>query len=70
MSLGASKSLLNEANRELFAKWEDARATWRDSKATDFEKDYLANLPQAVATATRIIEELDLVLSKIHADCD
>ena len=39
MSLGASKSLLNESNRELFARWEEARASWRDSKAADFYKE-------------------------------
>ena len=70
MSLGASKSLLNESTRELFARWEEARLSWRDAKAAEFQKDYLAGLPQSVATATRIIEELDLVLSKIHADCE
>lgn len=70
MSLGGSKSLLNESTRELFARWEDAKMSWRDTKAMEFEKEYLASLPQAVANATRIIEELDLVLSKIHADCE
>lgn len=70
MSLGASKSLLNEAAREMFARWDETKQSWRDGKAQDFEKDYLGPLPQALATATRVIEELDLVLSKIHADCD
>ncbi|HEY1123649.1 MAG TPA: hypothetical protein VGE67_18680 [Haloferula sp.] len=70
MSLGGSKSLLNEANRELFMRWEETRASWRDAKAIDFDKEYLAGLPQAVATATRVIEELDAVLTKLHADCD
>jgi hypothetical protein len=70
MSLGGSKSLLNESTRELFARWEDAKLSWRDNKSREFERDYLDALPQAVANATRIIEELDLVLSKIHADCD
>jgi hypothetical protein len=70
MSLGASKSLLNEANRELFQRWDELRGSWRDAKAADFEKEFLAGLPQAVATATRVIEELDAVLSKLHADCD
>jgi hypothetical protein len=70
MSLGGSKSLLNESTRELFARWDDAKLSWRDGKALEFERDYLASLPQAVANATRVIEELDLVLSKIHADCD
>ncbi len=70
MSLGSSKSLLNESTREVFARWEDAKQSWRDFKSLEFERDYLASLPQAVANATRIIEELDLVLSKIHADCD
>ncbi len=70
MSLGASKSLLQESQRELFARWEETRASWRDGKADDFEHEYLAGLPQALAGATRIIEELDLLLAQIHADCD
>ena len=70
MSLGASKSLLQESQRELFARWEEIRASWRDGKADDFEHEYLAGLPQALAGATRIIEELDQLLAQIHADCD
>lgn len=70
MSLGSSKARLSEANRELFAQWEEVRQSWRDSKAAEFDKEYLAGLPQAIANATRIIEEIDQVLSKIHADCD
>lgn len=70
MSLGASRSLLTEANRELFMRWEETRASWRDAKAAEFEKEFLAGLPQAVASAVRVIEELDAVLSKLHADCD
>ncbi|WP_265595020.1 hypothetical protein [Haloferula sp. BvORR071] len=54
----------------MFARWEELRQSWRDSKSAEFDKEYLAPLPQAVATATRVIEELDLVLSKIHTDCD
>jgi hypothetical protein len=70
MSMGSSKALLNEATRELFASWEETKLSWRDAKAAEFHKDYLAGIPQALATATRIIEDLDLVLSKIHADCE
>jgi len=70
VSLGASKALLNEATRELFSQWEETRLSWRDAKAAEFDKDYLSTIPGAVATATRIIEDLDLVLSKIHADCE
>jgi len=70
MSMGASKALLNEATRELFANWEETKLSWRDAKAAEFHKDYLAGIPQVLATATRIIEDLDLVLSKIHADCE
>ncbi len=70
MSLGSSKSLLADANRELFARWDETRQIWRDAKAAEFEKEFLAPLPQAVAAATRVIEELDRMLSKIHADCE
>ncbi len=68
--MSPGKSLLNEATRELFAAWEQAKLSWRDAKAAEFEKDYLAPLPQSVATATRIIEELDQLLARIHADCE
>ena len=36
----------------------------------DFEKAYLAELFDRVASTVRVIEELELLLHKVHADCD
>lgn len=70
MSFGASKSLLSESQRELFRRWEETRGSWRDAKAVAFQTEYLDDLPQSVATAVRVMEELEVLLSQLHADCD
>ena len=70
MSLSGSKGLLTDATRQLQTRWSDTRNAWRDHKATDFEDLYLTDLSTAVNTALRVIDELDHLLQKIHADCE
>lgn len=70
MSAGAAKGMLNEGTRELLARWERVRESWRDSKADDFGREYLAGLGDEVTRAVRVIDELERVLRKIHADCE
>jgi len=70
MSLSASKGLLTDATRQLQARWSDTRNSWRDHKATEFEDLYLTDLSAAVSTTLRVIDELDQLLQKIHADCE
>ena len=70
MSLSGSKGLLTDATRQLQARWSDARNAWRDHKATEFEDQYLSDLMTSVNSALRVIDELDQLLQKIHADCE
>jgi hypothetical protein len=70
MSLSASKGLLTDATRQLQARWSETRNSWRDQKAEEFENLYLSDLATAVNSALRVIDELDQLLQKIHADCD
>jgi hypothetical protein len=69
-SMSGSKGLLTDATRQLQARWEQTRNAWRDHKATEFEDLYLADLAVGVNSAIRVIDELDLILNKIHADCE
>ena len=70
MSAGAAKGTLNDATRELLGRWEQVRGSWRDAKADEFGKDYIGGLSDEVARAIRVIDELEKLLNKIHADCE
>lgn len=70
MSMSGSKGLLTLATRQLQARWGETRFSWRDGKAQQFDDLYLAELMHSVNSALRVIDELDQLLEKIHADCD
>jgi hypothetical protein len=70
MSLSGCKGLLSDATRQLQARWAETRNSWRDHKATEFENLYLTDLAASVNSTLRVIDELDQLLQKIHADCD
>jgi hypothetical protein len=70
MSLAGGKAALAESTKEILARWQQTRETWRDLKAAEFEEAWLAELPDRVAAALRVIEELDQLLARIHADCE
>ena len=68
--MSGSKGLLTLATRQLQARWGETRFSWRDRKAQEFDDLYLAELMNSVNSALRVIEELDQLLEKVHADCD
>lgn len=68
--MSGSKGLLTLATRQLQARWGETRFSWRDRKAQEFDDLYLAELMNSVVSALRVIEELDHLLEKVHADCD
>jgi hypothetical protein len=70
MSAGGSRGLLTLATRQLMARWEETRHSWRDQKAVEFETQYLAELSQCLASTLKTLEELERLLEKIHADCE
>lgn len=70
MSALGSKGLLTLATRQLLARWDETRLSWRDRKADEFESLYLAEIRNEVNSAMKVLEDLDHLLEKIHADCD
>ena len=66
----ASASNLVQAAKELKMEWAQTRESWRDLKAQEFERTYLADLPHHLARAASVIEELDVLLRKVRIDCE
>lgn len=70
MSALGIKGLLTLATRQLLARWDETSHSWRDRKAAEFESLYLAEIRNEVNSAMKVLEDLDHLLEKIHADCD
>ena len=70
MSSSGSRGMLVLATRQLQARWAETRHSWRDDKAAQFDDLYLAELAVSVTGAVRVLEELEKLLERIHADCD
>ena len=70
MSLRSSASNLSETIKLITFGWERARESWDDVKSREFHEAYLVDLPQQLARAASVIEELDNVMRKIKADCE
>lgn len=70
MSSSGSRGLLVLATRQLLARWDETCESWRDQKAAEFESHYLSELRNQVNSTLKVLEDLDHLLEKIHADCD
>jgi hypothetical protein len=55
--------------KELMGRWSETKVVWRDTKAEEFEKRYLAELVDSVNAAMVVLEKLDQTLAKIRKDC-
>ena len=70
MSASGSRGLLTLATRQLMARWEETRMSWRDQKAAEFQSAYLDEVLQCLSPTLRVMEDLEKLLEKVHADCE
>jgi len=70
MSSRVSSAPLEDAVKEVLAEWSHVKSSWRDAKAADFEKTYIERIPEIVAPARTVIEEIDVLLRKVRNDCE
>lgn len=61
---------LTQNARELSERWHATKVHWRDSKALEFEKQYLEALPGLVNKAGVMLNELEILIKKIRKDCE
>jgi len=70
MNISGSAANLVQSLKNLMNEWEMTKSSWHDIKSQEFERNYLEELPQQVASAITVMEELDLLLKKIRSDCE
>jgi uncharacterized protein YukE len=69
MSLSVGSSKLNDALKELRARWEDTCARWQDEVAQDFEDHYWQPLEIQVQATLRGLDQLAQELARAHQEC-
>lgn len=69
MSVHSQRNQLGALTKQLMGQWSETKIHWRDQKAAEFEKRYLAELVDQVNNAMVVLEKLDETLSKIRRDC-
>jgi hypothetical protein len=69
MNVSSYKTRLLMITRDLSVQWEQTKEYWRDAKAQEFERHYLAELIAGVDRAATVIDEIDKAFNKIKKDC-
>ena len=70
MSAKESGANLVQALKELTLRWQQTRVHWHDVKSQQFEREYLADLPDHVQRTMSVMQEIDLILKKIRSECE
>ena len=70
MSARESGANLVQALKELSLRWQETQVHWRDVKSQQFERDYLEVLPEHVQRTMGVMQEIDVLLRRIHQDCE
>ena len=70
MSISSNGKLVMAATKELWLRWEEAKASWQDAKSQEFERRYLLELQSVVDRALPVFADLDRLVEKVRSDCE
>ncbi len=70
MSARGCSATLAQVGKDLAQEWQHAKIHWRDMKASEFERNYLDELPSLIGKSREALEELDRFLRKVRSDCE
>lgn len=70
MNLSATRTRVESLTREILRSWDETKNHWRDSKAEDFDAQYIQELAARASKATAAIEKLDQLLTRVRNDCE
>jgi hypothetical protein len=70
MSVKGCSSALAQIGKDLAIEWSETKVHWRDVKASEFEREYLEELPALIAKSREAIDQLDRFLLKVRNECE
>ena len=69
MSVSDGHAKLIRAAKDLFAKWDRLKESWRDDNCRQFEKKYLDLLQVELHKTQQEMEHIEEILFRIHKEC-
>jgi hypothetical protein len=70
VSISANGKRIEMLTRELVNQWDQTKHYWMDTKAKEFEHEYIEELLANVETSVTVIEQLDKLVNKVRSDCE
>ena len=70
MNISSNGKLLASATKDLSVRWSETADAWKDTKAREFEKRYLAELISSVERAVPVFDDLAKLVSRVRSDCE
>ncbi|HOY60177.1 MAG TPA: hypothetical protein PK640_18815 [Verrucomicrobiota bacterium] len=70
MSPGGHAPRLASLTRDLLQRWHQARDSWADAKAREFEERFIREIESEVNATLPAIEQLESVLQRVRQDCE
>jgi hypothetical protein len=70
MNLSAAQSRVDMLTRELLRNWDEAKGSWRDAKAQEFEAQFMNELGLQAEKTGAVLEKLDELLNRVRIDCE
>ena len=70
MNISSNGKLLAAATKDLSVRWSETTDAWKDTKAREFEKRYLAELISSVERAVPVFDDLEKLVSRVRSDCE
>ena len=70
MNISSNGKLVAAATKDLSVRWSETTDAWKDTKAREFEKRYMAELISSVERAVPVFDDLEKLVSRVRSDCE
>jgi hypothetical protein len=70
MNIGANGKMILQATKELSRRWAETAETWKDARALEFERQFLAELTASVDRAGPVFDDLEKLIARVRSDCE
>lgn len=69
MGVYEGRGTLGRAMKDLNIRWAEARMSWLDKQAEDFEKEHLVPLQRDLAQCVNAMDQMASLLNTIRKEC-
>ena len=70
MGVYEGRGTLGKALKQLENRWMEARMNWDDARTKEFENRFLVPLQSDLRNAVAAMDQMAVLLSRIHSECE